>query len=181
MSTPSKLPLIIILALPLLGLMLAIVTYALRLGPEAQTNQGILLSPTLQLDALGIPLQQEGQQQTLWRLIYVRMGACETHCQQRLDGLNRLHQALGKHRDRVAPVAITHSGAQLPEPLTWMGASIDTTRIQSALASQGCSPTLDCVMIADPLGNIMLLYTDAHTDRQILHDLKQLLKYSNIG
>jgi cytochrome oxidase Cu insertion factor (SCO1/SenC/PrrC family) len=55
---------------------------------------------------------------------------------------------------------------------------------KSELAASGVSVELDSksyVLLVDPVGNVMMYYTQEHTAEEIMTDLETLLRYSSLG
>ena len=100
-----------------------------------------------------IPLQQ-GEQLIAngrWQLIMLSP-QCQSDCQAWMQHLNNIKTALGRDADRVEP------------------------RLANAAAGSGQS-----ILLVDPLGNSVLSYQLEQSPRDILDDLKRLLKVSKIG
>ena len=80
-------------------------------------------------------------------------GVCDAACDQSLEPLRRVHDALGKEADRVQVVGLGSDEISL-EPGIW---------------------------IVDPLGNLVMRYSLEAELKGLLADLKKLLKVSRIG
>lgn len=138
------------------------------------TNQGQLLNPGLTLASLGIASEQL---QPGWQLIAVLPACQKQRCEHLLYVLEQSHKALGKEQQRVAMTVL--SGGALPLP-----AGARQLPLPAGLKDEAV-PSL---LIADPLGNLVLRYENfADRDsaiaegRKVLLDLRKLLKLSKVG
>jgi hypothetical protein len=146
------------------------------------TNKGTLVENELTLQKLG--LEQTSLQET-WLVIYSLPQHCDTHCEQTLLSVNNSYIALGRERPRVKRVALSpHTlSPQQAERLTensWT--IIDTPSLVKNLLPE------PQVLVVDPLGNVILSHKPPANDdaqamfgKEILADMKKLLKYSRIG
>jgi hypothetical protein len=128
-----------------------------------------------------------------WLMVYVTASNCEVNCLERIHYLQQLHTRLGKHRPRVrryflhtADQPIEQQNKELfRETYPSMGIAYgDRERITQNLADAGVVLDLDntsYVFLVDPVGNVMMYYTDQHGHEEIKFDLDRLLKYSALG
>lgn len=141
-------------------------------------NKGELISPPLSLETIELPEKFQRK----WLLIYPQMGECTARCENAKYAIKQVHQALGKEMDRVEPIMLTQS---LPEN----SENINLLNVSEEIINQVFNGyAIDAIFLADPLGNIMLKFelTDdkqamVMRSREILSDLKKLLKLSKIG
>jgi len=132
-----------------------------------------------------------------WLMIYLGSGSCNDVCQRRLYYLRQLHTALGKNSRRVQRYYVetrpsdTDSG--LDNKLSALIASefpklkiafsgYDPIVSNFSVTSRGVNPVdKHFVFLVDPVGNVMMYYTPEHTPKEIMEDLKRLLKLSSLG
>lgn len=146
------------------------------------TNKGTLVENELTIKKLG--LKQEELQQT-WLVIYSLPEQCDAHCEQTLLSVNNSYIALGKEMPRVKRVALS------PQKLSQQ--QIDRlsdnrwTIIATPSQMKSHLPQSQ-VLIVDPLGNVVLSHQPPKSDseqamfgKEILADMKKLLKYSRVG
>lgn len=88
-----------------------------------------------------------------WSILQVHQAPCVADCEARVDSLKRVHDALGR----------------------------DSTRVQVVLKPQGSLGIEQGVWVVDPLGNLVMHYTDDMALRALFDDLRKLLKISRIG
>ena len=147
---------------------------------QAATNKGQLLQPTINVSSM---VQDSNPK---WRLVYVLPTDCDQACKNALFSINQVWLALGRESSRA-------------EPMVFVTANSDTTSFDWAkdypnvvvkpLSEKPDTPLLDSkVYIVDTLNNAVLLYQmDDDKDvavmesRNILADMKKLLKLSRIG
>jgi len=146
------------------------------------TNKGTLVENELTLQKLG--LEETSIQQT-WLVIYSLPTHCDAHCEQTLLSVNNSYIALGREMPRVKRVALS------PNPLSEQ----QTQRLTENSWTIISTPTLvrnilpePQVLVVDPLGNVILShkppendYAQAMFGKEILADMKKLLKYSRVG
>ncbi|WP_057829996.1 hypothetical protein [Colwellia sp. TT2012] len=175
----SLLLLITVFILPILLAKLALDNQWLDLGV---TNEGRLLTQQLTLTDLGIKEQKFGQQ---WLIIYRLPKQCADMCLHSIEIVHNSYVTLGKDMPRVTPVLLQENifTAQQSERLAksqWQILAL-TAQMKNLLHEPQ-------VLIADPLGNIILSHQLPEHEQQqtsfgkaIINDMKKLLKYSKVG
>ena len=146
------------------------------------TNKGTLLSNELTLEKLGIDKSEFNQQ---WLILYNLPKSCDVSCQKTLETVHNTYVALGKEMPRVTPVALYHSELS-SEQLQQISKSQWQLLPMSTKAKQHIDTPQ--VLIVDPLGNVFLSHKIPNNveqlpqfGKQILADMKKLLKYSKVG
>ena len=146
------------------------------------TNKGNLLTNELTLAQLGIDKSAFEHQ---WLILYRLPENCDLYCQKTLETVHNTYVALGKEMPRVSPVALyinKFSSEQLQHisQSKWQLLAMPTATKQRIDKPQ--------VLIVDPLGNVFLSHQIPHNTeqlpqfgKQILADMKKLLKYSKVG
>ncbi len=175
----SLLLLITVFILPILLAKLALDNQWLNLGV---TNQGKLLAQPLTLKELGIDEPELAKQ---WLIIYRLPNACPDMCLHSIETVHNSYVALGKDMPRVSAVLLKENvfSAQQSKQLAksqWKILAL-TPQINNFLHEPQ-------VLIADPLGNIILRHQlpeqeqlQAAFGKAIVADMKKLLKYSKVG
>ncbi len=123
-----------------------------------------------------------------WLLVLVTPDTCTESCSQWQQNLQQIHKALGKEGDRVRRVLLqpVSAGNTLPQALEGMG-SRDVLRWHGLTMSTPdwlARPWLKegyQVLIVDPMGNLVTGYADSNTGRDLLRDLRRLLRASATG
>ncbi len=126
-----------------------------------------------------------------WRLISFIGKDCDQQCKSRLFDTRQIHTSLGKNQHRLIRVFVHLEPAE--ESLSKLIAEKhpnvievngDTTIIINALGDnvrENVSITNNETYIMDPMGNVMMRFTQEQPNKEFLHDLKKLLKASQIG
>lgn len=146
------------------------------------TNKGTLLTSELTLDDLGLDKTQFSQH---WLIIYNLPNTCEQDCQKTLTAVQNTHTALGKDKPRVMPVALYQNSLTASQLANFPSSHWQLI----AMPSKGKTLiTKEKIFIVDPLGNIFLSHQIPDSTeylpqfgKQILADMKKLLKYSKVG
>lgn len=123
-----------------------------------------------------------------WLLVLVNHHECQGECQHWQQQLQQIHKALGKEGDRVRRVflqpVLTASGL----PATPEGMGDQSVRQWHGLTMSNpdwqARPWLGRdyqVLIVDPMGNLVTGYAASHSGRELLKDLRRLLKASSAG
>ncbi|WP_323750031.1 hypothetical protein [Marinobacter sp.] len=171
-----------------------IMFYTGWLNPAGHTNNGELLQPVVPVQTLNLETHQgepladrfgADKVDPQW-LMLVAAGHCTEDCEQLLYLARQVNIALGKEAPRVSRAA-------------WLGAtpaSLDARwnqeyqRMERLTSMPGTTPawpdgvnpaTTPRILLVDPFGNVMMHYGTENTGKQMLKDIKQLLKLSQIG
>ncbi len=123
-----------------------------------------------------------------WLLVLVTPDTCSESCSKWQQNLQQIHKALGKEGDRVRRVLLqpVTAGNALPQTLDGMG-NQDVRRWHGLTMSTPdwlARPWLKegyQVLIVDPMGNLVTGYADSNTGRDLLRDLRRLLRASSTG
>jgi cytochrome oxidase Cu insertion factor (SCO1/SenC/PrrC family) len=163
-------------------LMIAIVMYFnLWAVPDGRTNFGQLLLPPNQLqqvqllDENEMPWSQE-EAEKRWLVVYLTSNNCDKSCQEATHLLRQINIALGKEAHRVTRLLVQQTGAFNAQLQQEYPALIQLTSSATEVFKKGQG-----IYLVDPLGNIMMYYSKNFVGKELLKDLKKLLKNSNIG
>lgn len=140
----------LILGSTILPIVLAVGAYFGGWGPSGSNAKGELLSPVLTIEQWG---GEELQFTGVWSILKTQAGPCDQLCNERLESLRRVHDALGRESTRVQVVDMSSEKINL-EPGIW---------------------------VVDPLGNLVMRYDANQELKALLDDLRKLLKVSRIG
>lgn len=175
----SLLLLLAVFILPIVLAKMALDNQWLALGV---TNKGTLLTNPLTLNELGIKTQVPDKK---WLVIYKLPLQCNSSCLASVEAVHNSYIAIGKDRPRVAAILLNAESfsAEALEQLSrsqWLSVKPVDMLPNQTLQAQ--------VLIADPLGNIMLVHQVPDDTEKlpqfgkaILADMKKLLKYSKVG
>lgn len=158
-----------------------LLAYALYYGPWGRQ----LLNPLegsreLLTTAVPLPADWRSTSEHPWQLAYARTTPCELSCAGDLARLLQVQLALGGDQELVQR-AVWHVGElpQLEDP------GLKTARLDSAegaamVAALGEQRIGEGrVFVADPLGNVILSYPKDVEQKELLRDLKRLLRGSH--
>ena len=201
----SRRTLLIIMAIVVIPFLLAYTMW--RTGvwmPISTTNKGSLLLPPLHVDELRLK-ERDGaaidyqSAAGRWAMIIIGDGVCDATCENALYLTRQVHIALGKEASRVLRY-YGELGVELDEQLAatlaeehprLVAVNVDREEFSRYVDTRAAEQGLDFdsqvlvqesyILIADPLGNIMLYFTSGHSGKDILKDLKKLLKNSKLG
>ena len=164
------------------------------MNPTGNSNHGELIQPPAPLAELqlqgadGSPLVDRFGPQLEdpeWMLMVVA-GDCGSTCEELLYLARQVNIALGKNAARVNRSA-------------WLGSvsdelagrwNSDYSSMEQLNLADGAEPLWPGgvdpsqqprILVVDPFGNIIMHYGSEHTGKQMLNDLKHLLKISQIG
>ena len=155
-------------------------------GVLGAANQGALLDPPLALEELS-PVAAAGEAfqarsgPPLWRILLPVPDGCDAQCRDLLQYTRQIHTAMGKYSNRIERVLL--SSAPVDEQLSadYPGLKLLYTSASSmeALVAAGSGEASADYFVVDPAGWIILSYAADADGKDIMADLKFLLKNSN--
>ncbi|MCL7942687.1 hypothetical protein [Marinobacter sp. ATCH36] len=171
-----------------------IMYYTGWLNPTGHSNNGELIQPPAPLSQIqleganGKPLADRFGPEASdpeWMMVVVS-GNCAADCEELLYRARQVNIALGKNANRVNRSAWLGS---VSDDLTarWDAEyrSMERLSISGEGTAQwpaGISPEQEPrILLVDPFGNVIMHYGNEHTGKDMLKDLKHLLKLSQIG
>src|ERR1043165_7650933 len=171
-----------------------LVAFALYYGngwrPSASSSKGELITPARPLNAHGLRMPDgtaasDDAMQGKWSVVYVGDGACDTDCRETLVYARQSRLALNNEMSRVRIVMLATADccqANLQQHVPGMRV-FDASSAEAAplLAQFPAERRAKSLFIVDPLGNLMMRHDAKQTSKDLLTDLKKLLKLSHIG
>jgi hypothetical protein len=158
--------------------------------PATSSNKGELIEPPRPLVVAGLhrPDGSTAGNDVFagkWTLLYIGDGRCDDACRKALVFARQSRLALNNEMTRVQRVFLAtgnccardYFAAEHPGLIALDASSADA----AALLAQFPSARADSLFIVDPLGNLMMRHDASHTTKDLLSDLKKLLKLSHIG
>lgn len=158
-----------------------------------QTNKGDLLTPPMSRD--GLAWQQhhaEGPElSSRWWVVYALPARCDAACEQSLQALPRLHESIGRERERLGILLVLAPGQTVPP--SWLPETLSAAAfvqwVSAPATPQGSAALADdSWYVMDPMGWLMLRYVIPADEapailraQDLLDDLTKLLKVSRIG
>lgn len=160
------------------------------------TNHGEILNPIVHISSFKledtnddiIPVEELTYK---WRLISFLGKDCDQQCAERLHDTRQIHTSLGKDQHRLMRmfVHLQPAGEDLSNLITGTHPDViqvngDAEIVIKALGDNirddaGISNNETYIM--DPMGNVMMRFTQEQPNKDFLYDLKKLLKASQIG
>ncbi len=136
--------------------------YTGMLSPSNTVNHGELIK-SQSLTQWQLQYQDQAwQQSSQWQILHTQPVPCQSQeCENWSSTLPNVIKLLGKDSDRVV--------------LQQVG------KLQTMLQTSKLSELGEAVWIVDPNGNLVMRYSPELTPKQLLQDLKKLLKVSGIG
>ncbi|HXW10804.1 MAG TPA: hypothetical protein VD737_09320 [Steroidobacteraceae bacterium] len=166
--------------------------------PVGGTNQGDLIEPAVPLAEVELA-RTDGTQSSSrelfrgkWTMAYLGPGRCDERCRRALYLSRQSRIALNKDMDRVQRVFLATDDccdrdflqAEHPDlvvvPLGDDAASRTLLRQFPVLGDTEATEA-GRLWVIDPLGNLVLSYSERAPDKALLTDLRKLLRLSHIG
>ena len=162
--------------------------------PEGRVNNGQLLSPPIDVGKLGVTYDyQPFNIETIerdWMIFQFIKGDCSLTCDDAAYVARQANIALNRESIRVSRFLLSDSDKNFDilekyKPLNH-GTYGESSLITKEFESQNINPFEEgSLFVVDPLGNIIMFYgpkEDKNENfKQILEDLKKLLRVSKIG
>ncbi|MBA1203909.1 hypothetical protein G7009_19495 [Pseudomonas capeferrum] len=175
----GRLQLFLIVSLVLGPMILATSMYKLQFWvPEGRSFHGEMIGNGQMRADIGIDAKEQR-----WQLLVSAPAACDQDCRQLVYLARQIQIGLGRDASRAShalataqPLAADYQallGQEYPQLQRY---SLDLQRYGRQVSEPG--PQL---WIVDPHGNLVLRYDGQVNGKQVLNDLRHLLKLSNIG
>ena len=159
-------------------------------------NNGEILDPIVHIRSFELKNQDneiipENELTYKWRIISFVGKDCDQQCEKRLYDTRQIHTSLGKDQHRLSRMFIHLAPADAP--LLKLIAETHKNVIQVNSSAEIITDALgenirsdvginnNETYIMDPMGNVMMRFTQEQPNKEFLHDLKKLLKASQIG
>jgi cytochrome oxidase Cu insertion factor (SCO1/SenC/PrrC family) len=165
--------------------------------PTGGANKGELIDPAVPLPEVALPTPDgsrtpPGFLRGKWTIAYLGAGACDERCRRALYLARQSHIALNKDMDRVQRVFLAtgpccdRSFLQAEHPdlaVALLGDDPDSQALLARFPAFAGMPAADAgrLWVIDPLGNLVLSYSERSPDKALLTDVKKLLRLSHIG
>jgi hypothetical protein len=190
----SKLELWLILLIPTAGLLIFTFMYFSGFGvPQTTTNNGELIQPPRSIETVTITDEQTAEfiyndNSHKWTILIPAVGGCNKSCEATLYFTRQMHTALGKQmnglrrfyltdENEVAPVTASLLAEEYPKLQRFFTSSEQLEQLLGNLNDVDYRNGKTYFLV-DPMGFVMMSYTDQHGLKDLLSDLKFLLKQS---
>lgn len=183
-ASSNKRNLIVMIAVFVLPVIMAYLALKLDWFNKAATNRGELLQPVIE----AAPLLSDSD--TKWHLLYVIPAVCDLACENALYSVKQTYTATGKEADRVSTLFIynENSAVSAVDKVREFNGSFLLQKPQENVNEVFKNVDLNAIFISDTLHNVVLRYPTTEDEQQaimdsrdMLSDLKKLLKLSRIG
>ena len=169
--------------------------YTNFLENSGMSNHGELIVPPRPIEDLALidPLNADRKDSLhgKWSMVYVTR-SCDKLCVDNVYRMRQIHIAMDKHSLRVQKVLLLtqqHANELLDLLVNYAGQQVINTDLidTNALLDKFRLTSLDNpleagrIYIIDPLGNLMMSFQPDANPRDIMQDLKKLLRASRIG
>ena len=151
---------------------------------SAATNKGELLQPVRDLNPVF------AAEEPKWRIVYSVPSQCDDACMNAIYSVHQVWIALGRETDRAQATILlsAHSDASVVERLS-KEVNLHVVNVKDEALNQALDPKdKGTIMLVDTMNNAMLRYPTfedkqaaVQSSRDILADVKKLLKLSRIG
>jgi hypothetical protein len=180
---PQRAKLLVVVALFFVPLAAAFwLYYGSSWRPVGSTSHGQLLLPTRTVP------QDIAQLRGKWTLVHIAEGRCEDSCQRALLVARQTRLALNQDSIRVNRMLVAAADccdqSQLNEQHPGLLQQDLATLADTGAALRAAFPAeghADALYILDPLGNVVMRVDVNANPKDLLTDLKKLLKLSSIG
>lgn len=168
--------------------------FFLDIAPPAYSNKGELLNPIVDVESFALTddsdklINRDEIFNHKWHMIYFAGSSCDDACNKALYNMRQINVAVGKNANRLRRLVIHLErpneefqaliAKEYPEARQ---AYANSKTIEIALRDIGAEFRSNEIYIMDPLGNIMLRFTQEQSYKDLLHDLNKLFKVSQIG
>ena len=157
--------------------------YSGALNPDSTANRGSLLEPIVNLNdsVPGSPLLAQRR----WLLLYADTAFCGDRCLESLYALRQSRLMLGREMDRVQRVFL--HGDEPPDNLLTAEEhkgliSLQDDALRNVLDNKKPPELADGgYFLIDPHGNLVMYFDPGINPREMVDDIKRLLRLSRIG
>ncbi len=179
---------LVLLAIVFLGPMavaMALYFSGFQWRPQGTTEHGVLYQPARPVPVLAAAERPgEAVRRGKWALIYIGPGECAAECRQALLAMRQVRRALGRDLDRVERLYVVTDGAPDTGFLEAEHPGIEVItdgQVAAEIVTIAGGIREGDILLADPLGNLVMRYPAGTPMKGIHTDLQRLLKVSMIG
>lgn len=160
------------------------------------TNRGEIFTPVIDIESLALKdetgtIISRDKLTYKWRIYSFVGSSCDQRCIKRLHEVRQIHTRLGKNAHRLIQVIVHLEKAdetltelirdQYPDVLNMYGDEAIITESFNKHSKDNADLRNNEIYFMDPMGNIMMRFTQDQSVDDIRFDLRKLLKASQIG
>lgn len=190
----SRYLLLLLMLIPIGVVVLATLVFYTRIGmPDGTRNKGILITPPLQINGIGLSdaqsaeYQLDGSKDQLWTFLVSHSASCDEICRKHFWEIRQTRTALGKYQSHIRRIWLVTEGTVDVSTQQWLAQEhpdvtllyADGARWKNLLrqSPEGISSDGKAVFfLVDPRGFVMMYYTPEDTYKDVITDMKFLLK-----
>lgn len=118
-----------------------------------------------------------------WVMVQIDSASCDAYCRTKLYYLRQVRTAQGREQDRIERLWLVQDQAPIDAALLMDHAGTTVVRVGADARAQFPAGVRaeDHIYLVDPLGNLMLRFPKDPDPRNMIKDIKHLLKASQIG
>lgn len=157
------------------------------LRPAAHVNYGELLGAVPAPEIVGAGLDGASFRLSSlhgrWVLLVADGTSCDSRCERKLYATRQARTIQGREQERIVRLWLRPKGAAPPPPeflARQPGMIVVAVDALQWSSLPGPDPTAS-IYLVDPLGNLVLRYSDDPDIRRLAKDLERLLRVSRIG
>lgn len=192
---PARRTILLVIAVLLMPFALAFGLYWFEWRPATLGNHGELIQPPQALPETGLS-QPDGSPlpsaalRGKWVLVLLSNGSCDTRCQEDVRQMRQVQVALNKEMGRlhrlllgnsVSDLATDPALPELRKSYPDLVFSAPDASKEGDIWRRALDGTRHRFYVIDPLGNVMMRYTENPDMQGMRKDLERLLKYSWVG
>jgi hypothetical protein len=155
-------------------------------GILGTANHGILLDPPLALESLALT-DAQGEavsavgERPVWQILLPGRNGCDAACSEAVHYTRQIHSAMGKYANRIERLLVTSRRPDERLAKDYPKLKLRYTSASGMEALEGAAPAAlaPAYFLVDPAGWVILSYTADADGKDVMADLKFLLKNSN--
>lgn len=164
----------------------------------AQTNKGTLILPPVDIRDFSFTKinyakkEDISEEDRVWSLLFIGQGPCDEVCEKTLFQGRQVHIRLGREANRLRRIYVEMNPGldqklaaliekEHPKLMVSYGKISEVNDKLRSVTDGSDILAKQLTFLIDPLGNIMMYYPPEKTGKDMLTDIKLLLKLSKIG
>lgn len=187
----SRYLLLLLMLIPIVVILLASFVFFTGIGmPEGTRNKGVLIVPPQQINDLDL-VDTQGAKQKIewikesdWTFLIAHPAGCDESCRKKFWENRQTRIALGKYQGHIRRVWLVTEGQIDGQTQEWLSREhkdmqllfASDTAWQKLLQQSAADQHAAQFYLVDPRGFVMMYYTAEQTYKDVIVDMKFLLK-----
>lgn len=187
----SRYLLLILMLIPIVVVLMASFVFFTGIGmPDGTRNKGVLISPPQQINDIEL-LDKQGERKTIeqikesdWTFLIAHPANCDETCRKKFWENRQTRIALGKYQGHIRRVWLVTDGQIDNETQEWVSREHPDMQLlfassaawQQLLQKSMVDQNAAQFYLVDPRGFVMMYYTAGQTYKDVITDMKFLLK-----